>query len=405
MTRRAELIRGLIGIACAVMVGSTPARADGDSIKIGVLTDESGPYADFAGVWSVEAAKMAVEEFGGKVLGKPIEVIAADHQNKPDLGASIARQWFDRDGVEMITDLTTSSVALAVQDIAKEKGKIDIVVGAATSKLTEEACSPTGFHWTYDTYALGRGTGGALTEQGGKSWFFITADYTFGTALEDDTTKFILAAGGKVLGSVRHPLNTADFSSYLLQAQASRAQVVGLANAGTDATNAIKQAAEFGIAAGGQRLAGLLITLSEVHALGLEASQGLVLTTASYWDQNDTTRDWSQKFFTRTKRMPNMDQSGVYSGVLHYLKAVAAAGTTDGAAVAEKMRAIPVNDAFTKNGKVRIDGLMQHDMYLAEVKKPKDSKRPWDYLKIVQTIPGDQAFQPLAQSACPLVKH
>ncbi|GIL38180.1 ABC transporter substrate-binding protein [Roseiterribacter gracilis] len=378
-------------------------KFSGGQVKIGILNDQSGPYADYGGKSSVEAAKIAIEEFGGKVAGKPIVLVDADHQNKPDVASNIARQWYDADGVDMIAELTTSSVALAVQSLSKEKNKIDMVVGAATSALTNDACTATGFHWAFDTYSLARGTGGALVKAGGNSWFFLTADYAFGHQLEKDTSNFVTEAGGKVLGAVRHPLNTADFSSFLLQAQASKAQVVGLANAGTDTTNAVKQAADFGIVKGGQKLAGLLFTLSEVHALGLEKAQGLVLTEAYYWDRDDKSREFAKKFMERTKRAPNMIQAGTYSAVRSYLKAVEAAGTDATDAVAAKLRELPVDDAFSK-GKVAADGSFVHDMYLFEVKKPSESKAPWDYYKLLQTIPAAESFTPAAKSTCPLVK-
>jgi branched-chain amino acid transport system substrate-binding protein len=399
--------RLLAALLMATALVAAPALAQekisGGKVKIGILNDQSGPYSDFGGKWSVEAARMAIEEFGGKVLGKPIELVDADHQNKPDLASNIARQWYDAEGVDMIAELTTSSVALAVQALSKEKNKIDMVVGAATSALTNEQCSPTGFHWAYDTYALARGTGGAMVEQGGKTWFFITADYAFGHQLEKDTTAFIIAMGGKVLGSVRHPLNTSDFSSFLLQAQASKAQVIGLANAGTDTTNAVKQAADFGIVQGGQKLAGLLFTLSEVHALGLDKAQGLVLTEAYYWDRDDRSREFAKKFEARTKRMPNMIHAGTYSAVRQYLKAVEAAGTDETTAVAAKLHEMPVDDSFAK-GTVRPDGTFAHDMFLFDVKKPSESKGPWDYYKLLQTIPASEAWTPLDKSTCPLVK-
>ncbi len=382
-------------------VGAMGQTASGP-VKIGVLNDQSGVYADYGGKWSVEAAKMAVEDFGGEVLGKKIEIVSADHQNKPDIGSNIARQWYDVDGVDMITELTNSAVALAVHDISKQKKKVDIVVGAASSRLTGDACHSTGFHWTYDTRALGVGTGGALVKAGGDSWFFLTADYAFGYALEKDTAAFVTANGGKVLGAVKHPLNSSDFSSFLLQAQASKAKVIGLANAGLDTTNAIKQASEFGIVAGGQKLAGLLFTLSEAHGLGLQAAQGVVATEGFYWDQNDDTRKFADAFFKRTNRMPNMIQAGTYSATLSYLKAVKAVGSKDADAVSAKLRSEPVNDLTVKGGKVLANGRMVHDMYLLEVKKPSESKRPWDYYKQLATIPGDQAFFKLEESGCAL---
>ncbi|MDB5567043.1 MAG: putative branched chain amino acid periplasmic binding protein of transporter [Tardiphaga sp.] len=389
-------------VAVCSLFLAAPVAAQG--VKIGILNDQSGVYADYGGKWSLEAAKMAIEDFGGSVLGQKIEIVSADHQNKPDLGASIARKWYDVDGVDMITELTTSSVALAVQELSKEKKKIDIVVGAATSRITGDACQPYGFHWAYDTHALAIGTGGALVETGGDTWFFLTADYAFGYALEKDTAEIVLAKGGKVLGAVRHPLNSSDFSSFLLQAQSSKAKIVGLANAGLDTANSIKQAAEFGIVAGGQKLAGLLLTLAEVHGLGLQAAQGLVLTEGYYWDRDDKSREFAERFFKRTQRMPNMIQAGTYSATLSYLKAVKAAGTKDSDAVAKKLKELPVDDAFAQGGKVLANGRMVHDLYLFEVKKPSESKKPWDYYKMLATVPGDKAFPTAAESGCPLTK-
>jgi branched-chain amino acid transport system substrate-binding protein len=403
------ITKALFAATCALaLMAGLPAEAraqlSGDAVKIGVLNDQSGLYADFGGRGSVIAAQMAAEDFGGKVLGKPIQILSADHQNKPDVGSNIARQWFDLEGVDAIADLTTSSVALAVQEIGKQSGRITLTSGAATSRLTGDACSPTGFHWAYDTVALANGTGKAVVEEGLKKWFFVTADYAFGHALEKDVSEVVKASGGQVLGAVRHPLNTSDFSSFLLQAQSSGAEVIGLANAGTDTTTAIKQAAEFGIVAGGQHLAGLLLVLSDIHALGLETVQGLVLTTGFYWDLDDESRAWSQRYFERMQRMPNMIQAGVYSSVMHYLKAVQAAGSDEGKVVAAKMKELPLKDMFARNGKVREDGRVVHDMYLARVKTPAQSKKPWDYYEIVRTIPGDQAYLPLDRSPCPLVK-
>ncbi|WP_424629049.1 ABC transporter substrate-binding protein [Bradyrhizobium sp. SYSU BS000235] len=393
----------LLAAAVAAFCVSTalPAAAQ---VKIGILNDQSGVYADYGGKGSVEIAKMAVEDFGGEVLGQKIEIVQADHQNKPDLAVSIARKWYEVEGVDMITELTTSSVALAVQDLSKQMKKIDIVVGAASSRITGDACSPYGFHWAFDTHALGVGTGGALTEAGGNTWFFLTADYAFGYSLEEDTGNIVKSKGGKVLGSVRHPLNSSDFASFLLQAQNSKAKVIGLANAGLDTTNSVKQAAEFGIVAGGQKLAGLLLTLAEVHGLGLQAAQGLVLTEGYYWDLNDKTRDLGQRFFKRTGRMPNMIQAGTYSAVLQYLKAVKAAGTKDTEAVTKKLKELPVNDDFAQGGKVLANGRMVHDLYLFEVKKPSESKKPWDYYKLISTVPGDKAFPAAKDSGCPLTK-
>jgi branched-chain amino acid transport system substrate-binding protein len=391
--------------AAAIAAGGLlQAEASAESVKIGVLNDQSGPYADFGGKWSVEAAKMAIEDFGGSVLGQKIELVSADHQNKPDLASAIARRWYDAEGVDMITDLGNSSVALAVQQIAGEKKKIDIVVGSSTSALTGAACTPYGFHWAFDTHALAVSTGGALVKTGGDSWFFITVDYAFGHALEKDTSDIITASGGKVLGHVLYPLNTPDFSSFLLQAQSSKAKIVALTNAGQDTVNSIKQGAEFGIVAGGQRLAALLVTAAEVHGLGLQAAQGLVLTESYYWDLNDRTRELGERFFKRTGRMPNMIQAGTYSATLQYLKAVKAVGTKDSDAVVKKLKELPVNDAFTSNGHVQANGRMVSDLYLFEVKKPSESKRDWDYYNLLATVPGDTAYLTAANSGCPLTK-
>ncbi len=389
-------------IAAGALVAGANASAEG--VKIGILNDQSGVYADYGGKGSVEAAKMAIEDFGGAVLGAPIELVSADHQNKPDIASSIARRWYDTEGVDMITDLTTSSVALAVQGITAEKKKIDIVVGAATSDISGKACTPYGFHWAFDTHALANSTGGALVKTGGDSWFFLTVDYAFGHALENDTTAVIKANGGNVLGDVLIPLNTSDFSSFLLQAQNSKAKVIGLANAGADTVNSIKGASEFGIVAGGQRLAALLMTLAEVHGLGLQAAQGLVLTESYYWDLNDRTREFGERFFKRTGRMPNMIQAGTYSATLQYLKAVKAAGTKDSDTVVKKLKEMPVDDAFTANGKVLANGRMVSDLYLFQVKKPSESKRDWDYYQLLATVPGDTAYPTAANSGCPLTK-
>jgi branched-chain amino acid transport system substrate-binding protein len=391
--------------AIALLSGAAHAEVSGNAIKIGVMNDQSGLYADLAGQGSVEAARMAVEDFGGSVDGAPIEVLSADHQNKPDVGSNIVREWIDVQGVDVVVDVPTSSVALAVTEITREKNKVFLVSGAATTELTGAACSPTTIHWTYDTYALAVGTGRAMVQEGGDSWFFITADYAFGHQLEEDTSRVVQEAGGQVLGSVRHPLSTADFSSYLLQAQGSGAKVIGLANAGTDTTNAIKQANEFGITQAGQQIASLLMFLSDVNALGLEVAQGLVLTTGFYWDMNDETRAWSERFNERAGQMPTMVQAGVYSAVMHYLNAIKAAGSDEAPAVVEQMKATPVNDFFAKNGTIRDDGRMVHDMYLARVKTPDESKGAWDYYKILRTIPADQAFLPIEESACPAVNQ
>ncbi len=396
-------VLGLAAVGCLV-AAAAQAQISDDVVKIGVLTDMSSLYADIGGKGSVVAAEMAVKDFGGKVAGKPIEVVSADHLNKPDVGANIARQWIDQDHVDAIVDVPTSSVALAVQDVTKEKDRVFLISGAASSDLTGKSCSPTGVHWTYDTYALAHGTGSALVKQGGDTWFFITADYAFGHALERDTSAVVKAAGGKVLGAVRAPLNTPDFSSFLLQAQASKAKIIGLANAGGDTINSIKQGAEFGIVQGGQRFAGLLVFISDVHSLGLQTAQGLVLTSAFYWDQNDATRAWAKRFMAETNKVPTMVQAGVYGAVTHYLKAIAAAKTDEGKAVVAKMREIPINDFMTHNGKLREDGRVMRDIYLFQVKSPAESKYPYDYYKQLAVIPADQAFRPLSESECPLVK-
>ncbi|HEV7255359.1 MAG TPA: ABC transporter substrate-binding protein [Mesorhizobium sp.] len=379
------------------------AQVSDGKVKIGILNDQSGVYADFGGKWSYEAARMAVEDYGGTILGAPIEVITADHQNKPDIASNIARQWYDTEQVDSIMELTTSSVALAVQGLSKEKKKIDIVTGAATTELTGAQCSPYGFHWAYDTHALAVGTGGALVQQGGDSWFFLTADYAFGYSLEEQTSNFVKSKGGTVVGAVRHPLATTDYSSFLLQAQASGAKVIGMANAGLDTSNAIKQAAEFGIVAGGQRLAALLFTLAEVHGLGLEAAQGLTLTEGYYWNLDDQSRAFATKFKERTGRMPNMVHAGTYSAVTQYLKAIEKAGTDETEAVAKSLREMPVDDFFGRGGTVGANGRMIHDMYLLEVKKPADSKEEWDYFNVLATIPGNEAYIDPAKSGCPLV--
>jgi len=392
--------------AALVVAAAAPALADvsDGKVKIGILNDQSGVYADFGGKWSFEAAKMAVEDFGGKVAGAPVEVISADHQNKPDIASNIARQWYDTEQVDAIMELTTSSVALAVQGISAEKKKIDIVTGAATTDLTGKACSPYGFHWAYDTHALAVGTGGALTREGGDSWYFVTVDYAFGHSLEEQTANFVKAQGGTVVGAVRHPLGTTDYSSFLLQAQASGAKVIGLANAGLDTSNSIKQAAEFGIVAGGQRLAALLFTLAEVHGLGLDTAQGTTVTEGFYWDRDDESRAFGQKFMERTGRMPNMVQAGTYSAVTQYLKAIDKVGTDETEAVSKLLHEMPVDDLFGRGGKVGPNGRMIHDMYLLEVKKPSESKQAWDYFKVLATIPGDEAYIKPAESGCPLVK-
>ena len=397
----------VVMIAAALAFAATPAQAqisDG-VVKIGVLNDQSGTYADLAGPGSVVAARMAVEDFGAAKKGLKVEILAADHQNKPDVGSNIARQWYDVDKVDLIIDVPTSSVVLAVNQVAREKNKALIVSTGATSDLTGPACSPNAIHWTYDTWALANGTGSAIVKTGGDTWFFLTADYKFGHDLERDTEAVVVKNGGKVLGKVRHPFPTADFSSFLLQAQASKAKIIGLANAGADTTNAIKQGAEFGIVRGGQQFAGLLVFLTDVHALGLEKAQGLLLTESFYWDLNDQTRAFSKRFAERHRQaMPTMAQAGVYSAVLHYLKAVEALKSDDGPKVIGKMKELPTDDPVFGKGRVRADGRKIHPTYLFEVKKPSESKGPWDYYKVRATIPAEQAFRPIDQGGCPLVK-
>ena len=394
-------------IALAVLAAlSTAAQAQisDKTVKIGVLTDMSGAYSDIAGQGTVEATKMAIEDF--KAREKPdfaVEMVAADHQNKGDVASNKAREWFDREKVDVITELVTTSTALAVMKVAKEKNKLVLISGAASTRVTNEDCNDVTVHWTYDTYAVSNGTARAVVQQGGKSWFFITADYAFGHSLEKDASEVVTQAGGKVLGSARHPFPGSDFSSFLLKAQSSGAQVIGLANAGTDTMTSIKQASEFGITPK-QSLAGLLMFISDIHALGLKTTQGMYLTDGFYWDLNKETREWSKRYFDRQKKMPTMVQAGMYSAVMHYLKAVKATGTDDTQKVMAWMKKTPINDFFATNGHIRDDGRMIHDMYLVQVKKPEESKYAWDYYNIRQTIPADQAFQPLAASRCPLVK-
>jgi branched-chain amino acid transport system substrate-binding protein len=398
-------LAGFAATAAALMMSAAAqAQISDDTVKIGVMNDMSGLYADISGQGSVEAARLAIAEFGGTVNGKKIELVSADHQNKPDVGGAIARQWYDNDKVDVIVDVPTSSVALAVQDVARERKKVFLISGAASSDLTGKACSPTGIHWTYDTIALANGTGSAVVKAGGDSWFFITADYAFGHALERDTAAVVTASGGKVLGQVRVPLNTPDFSSYLLQAQASKAKIVGLANAGGDTINSIKQAAEFGLVEGGQKMAGLLVFVTDIHSLGLKTANGLQLTEAFYWDQTDETRAWSKRFMEKVNHAPTMVQAGVYGAVMHYLNAIKALGSDDGLTVVKKMKETPINDFMTKNGKILENGRVIRDMYLFEVKKPADSKGPWDYYKQISTIPGEQAFKRPGGNECPLVK-
>jgi len=395
----------LAGAALAtIWSGGAQAQYSDGTIKIGVLTDMSSLYTDLAGAGSVLAAKLAVEDFGAAAKGMKVEIISADHQNKADVGSTTARSWYDVEKVDLIVDTPNSGVALAVNEITREKNKVFLVSGAASSDLTGPKCSPNTVHWTYDTWALANGTGNAIVKTGGDSWFFLTSDYAFGHALERDTEAVVLKNGGKVLGKVRHPLNNADFSSFLLQAQSSKAKIIGLANAGGDTTNAIKQAAEFGIVAGGQNLAGLLVFLTDVHGLGLNIAQGLIFTEAWYWDMNDNNRAFAKRFAPANKGIhPTMVHAGVYSAVTHYLKAVEALKSdADGKAVVEKMKSMPTDDKLFGKGSIRKDGRKIHDMYLFEVKKPSESKAPWDYYKLRATIPAAEAFRPLNQGNCPL---
>jgi len=400
-------IRPIAAIAAlALATACTAARAEisDNVVRIGVLTDMSGAYSDLAGPGAVLAANMAVEDFVAKQ--KPsfkVDLVSADHQNKGDIASNKAREWFDRGQVDVVTELVTSSTALAVMKVAKEKNRIALITGAGSSRITNEDCNDVSVHWAYDTYATGNGTGKAVVKQGGKTWYFLTADYAFGQSLEKDTTAVILANGGKVLGSVRHPFPSTDLSSYLLKAQASGAEVIGLANAGADTINAVKQASEFGITPK-QTLAGLLMFITDINSLGLKATQGMYLTEAFYWDMNPETRAWSKRFFDRQKKMPTMVQAGLYSAITHYLEAVKAINSDDTQKVMAQMKKVPVNDFFAKNGKIRDDGLMLHDMFLMQVKKPADSHYPWDYYNVRATIPGAEAFEPLSQSRCPLIK-
>jgi branched-chain amino acid transport system substrate-binding protein len=394
-----------LAVAAALGAGAAQAQISDNVIKIGVLSDMSSLYTDLAGAGSVAAAKMAIEDSGIEKRGYKVEVVSADHQNKPDVGSNIARQWYDVDKVDAIVDVPNSGVALAVNQITKDKGKAFLAVGPGTSDLTGKACSPNTVHWAYDTWMLANGTGTAITKQGGDTWFFITADYAFGAALERDTTAAVTRNGGKVIGGVKAPLNNQDFSSFLLQAQASKAKIIGLANAGGDTTNSIKQAAEFGIVKGGQKLAGLLVFLTDIHALGLQTAQGLTFTETFYWDMNDQTRAFSKRFAPADKGIhPTMVHAGVYAVVLHYLKAVEALKSDDGTKVIAKMKEIPTDDSLFGKGTIRADGRKIHPAYLVQVKTPAESKAPWDYYKIVATIPADQAFRPLNAGECPLVK-
>jgi branched-chain amino acid transport system substrate-binding protein len=398
-----RIFSSVLGLWLAIVATAALAQSK-PPLKLGGILDMSGLYADITGPGSEIAAKMAAEDFGGEVLGRKIEIVVADHLNKADLSANIARDMFDNQGVEMIFDVAASATALAAGEIAKARNKIVMFNGPGSIRLTNEACGPYTVHYVFDTFAQANVTGLAAVKSGLDTWFFLTADYAFGQDLEKDTTNVVRKSGGKVLGSVRHPLNTSDFSSYLLQAQASQAKVIGLANAGGDAINAIKQAAEFGLMKGGQKLSPLLVFVTDVDSVGLETAQGLLLAEAFYWDLNDETRAFSKRFMARMKRVPTSAQAGVYSSIMHYLQAVKAAGTTDSAAVMKIMKDTPINDMFARNGRIRDDGRMVHDMYLFEVKKPSESKGRWDDYKLLATVPGDEAFQSLELSRCPLVK-
>ncbi|MEN9764254.1 MAG: hypothetical protein RL397_209 [Pseudomonadota bacterium] len=404
MKLKKKLLSSLVAAGLAFGATAQAQISDG-VIKIGVLTDMSSLYTDLSGSGSVLAARQAVEDFGAARKGLKVEIVSADHQNKPDVGSSLARQWYDVDKVDVIVDVPNSGVALAINQLTREKGKAFLVSGAASADLTGKACSPNTIHWAYDTWMLANGTGNAIVKTGGDSWFFLTADYAFGHALERDTEAVVLKNGGKVLGKVRHPLNNQDFSSFLLQAQASKAKIVGLANAGGDTTNSIKQAAEFGIVRAGQNIAGLLVFLTDVHSLGLQTAQGLIFTETFYWDMNDQTRTFAKRFAAANRGIhPTMIHAGVYSSVLHYLKAAEALKSDDGTKVIEQMKKMPTDDQLFGKGTIRQDGRKLHPAYLVEVKKPSESKGPWDYHKIRATIPADQAFRPLSEGGCPLVK-
>ncbi|MDA9433588.1 ABC transporter permease [Bradyrhizobium sp. CCBAU 51627] len=397
------LVRRSLGGLIGLVLLAAPATAENGPVKLGVLSDMSSLYADNGGQGSVVAAQMAVDDFGGKVLGRDVQVVSADHQNKADAGATISRRWLDSESVEVILDVPNSAVALAVQGITREKKKVFLATGAATSRLTGDECSGTGIHWTYDTYALSQGTTKAIAKLGSKTWFFLSADYSLGAQLEADSRKVIESTGARVVGAVKHPINTPDFSSFLLQAQSSKAEVIALANAGGDFINAVKQASEFGITKE-QKLAGLIVFIADIHSLGLQSAQGLLLSSAFYWDLNDKTRAWSKRFIEKTQKVPTMIHAGTYGAVIHYLKAVQAAGTLDGPIVAAKMREMPVNDFMTENGKIREDGRLVRDMYLFRVKSPQESKYKFDYYQLLATMPGEEAFRPMEEGGCPLLK-
>ena len=400
------LCTGLALLAATATVTAQDTAISDDVVRLGILTDLNGPFADITGPGSAAAIQMAIDDFGGKVAGKKIELVVADHQNKADIASSKAREWFDTGKVDAIMDVAVSAPALAVLEVAKQKQKVVIFNGPGLDRLTGDLCMPSTVHYVYDTYALANVTASAITARGGKDWFFITADYAFGHSLQEQASAVVTAQGGKVLGAARHPIAATDFASFLISAQNSKAQVVGLANAGGDTVNTIKAAREFGLTTGKnkQTLAGLLMYINDIHAIGLRTAGGLMLTEGFYWDMNDETRAWSKRYFEKMKKMPNMSQAGAYSSTMHYLKAVQAAKTDDTAQVMAKMKATPINDFFAKNGRIREDGRMVHDMYLMQVKKPAESKYPWDYYNVRQVIPADEAFQPLSLSRCPLVK-
>lgn len=406
MTNRSmrKRLMGACAFSAALAFGGPSAFAGGDTVKIGMLMDMSGNYSDVAGKGSVTAAQMAVDDFGGQVLGKKIEVVSGDMQNKVDIATQIARRWFDVDGVDAIMDINNSGAALAVSRIAAEKNKIVSVSISGSPRLTNEDCNANTIHYVYDTDALARSTGKAVVNEGGKSWYFVTVDYTFGHDFERETAKAVEAAGGKVLGSVKVPINAMDYSSFLLQAQSSKPDVIAFATAGADTSNSIKQATEFGMGGDKEKLAGLLVFINEVDALGLKVAKGMLLTNSFYWDMNDEARAFSERYYKKMGKMPNMSQAGVYSSVMHYLQAIKAAGTTDTAPVMRKMKDMPINDFFTKNGKIREDGLMAHDLYLWRVKSPEQSKKSWDYYELVRTIPAEEAFGPESASRCSLAK-
>lgn len=403
MQHQRKLIAALVA-GCMMMGGAVAQQGKGDAVKVGVMTDMSGMYADFGGQGSVIAAQMAIDDFGGKVLGKKIELVAADNQNKPDIAAAKAREWYDVHGVTMITDNMNSAAALAVSQVTKEKNKVTFVTSSGTTDLTNKACNANTIHYSYDNYALSNVVASAIMKQGGDTWAFLTVDYAFGKSLEEAATDVIKSKGGKVLASIRHPFAASDFASFVVQAQASKAKIIGIASSGTDVMNVIKTSRDFNLSAGGQKLAGFLVFINSVHALGLQATQDMYLASGWYWDLDDNTRKFARRFFEKAKKMPSMNQAGIYSSTMHYLKAVQAVGSTDAAKVMAKMKATPVNDMFAKGGKIRDNGLMVHDMYLMQVKKPAESKYPWDYWHVRAKVPAEEAYLPQAKSTCPLLK-